>query len=89
MTAATRRSTSTGYTTGIIDQAQFSVLVAVVVLSAVVPTAIAQRLFTPKAHPVARARQGHRLERATPHAPVTRQPVALDRRARGRQPGFW
>jgi hypothetical protein len=48
MTAATRRSTSAGYTTGIIDQAQFSVLVAVVVLSAVVPTAIAQRLFTPK-----------------------------------------
>jgi Kef-type K+ transport system membrane component KefB len=37
-----------GLNAGIIDQAQFSVLVSVVVLTAVVPTAIAQRRFTPQ-----------------------------------------
>lgn len=36
-----------GLNAGILDQAQFSVLVTVVVLSAIVPTAIAQRWFTP------------------------------------------
>jgi Kef-type K+ transport system membrane component KefB len=40
-------SATYGYTAGIIDKAQFSVLVTVVVLSAVVPTAIAQRFFSP------------------------------------------
>jgi Kef-type K+ transport system membrane component KefB len=36
-----------GLQAGIIDQAQFSLLVSVVVLSAIVPTAVAQRFFTP------------------------------------------
>ena len=36
-----------GLNAGIIDQAQFSVLVTVVILSAVVPTLIAQRFFQP------------------------------------------
>ncbi|MCA1709280.1 MAG: hypothetical protein LC808_40770, partial [Actinobacteria bacterium] len=40
-------SATYGLTTGIITQAQFSVLVTVVVLSAVIPTAIAQRFFSP------------------------------------------
>lgn len=40
-------SATYGYTAGIVDHAQFSVLVCVVVVSAVVPTAIAQRLFVP------------------------------------------
>lgn len=40
-------SATYGYTAGIIDKAQFSVLVTVVVLSAIVPTAIAQRFFSP------------------------------------------
>ena len=40
-------SATYGYTAHIIDQAQFSVLVTVVVLSAVIPTAIAQRFFSP------------------------------------------
>jgi Kef-type K+ transport system membrane component KefB len=40
-------SATYGYTTGIIDQAQVSVLVCVVVLSAIVPTVIAQRFFAP------------------------------------------
>jgi Kef-type K+ transport system membrane component KefB len=37
-----------GLNSGIIDKTQFSLLVAVVVLSAVVPTAIAQRFFDPR-----------------------------------------
>ena len=44
-------SATYGYNAGIIDRTQFSALVAVVVLSAVVPTAIAQRLFTPQVAP--------------------------------------
>jgi hypothetical protein len=39
-----------GLTAGILDQAQFSVLVTVVVASAVLPTVIAQRWFSPEAH---------------------------------------
>lgn len=38
-----------GLNAGIIDRTQFSLLVAVVVLSAIVPTAIAQRFFQPEA----------------------------------------
>ena len=41
-------SATYGYTAGIITRAQFSVLVSVVVLSAVLPTAIAQRFFSPE-----------------------------------------
>ena len=36
-----------GLQAGIIDRTQFSLLLTVIVLSAVVPTAIAQRLFQP------------------------------------------
>ena len=39
-----------GLNAGIIDRTQFSLLVTVVVLSAIVPTAIAQALFSPIAH---------------------------------------
>lgn len=39
-----------GLDAGIIDQAQFSVLVTTVILSAIVPTVIAQRFFSPPAH---------------------------------------
>lgn len=42
-------SATYGYTAGVITRAQFSVLVCVVVLTAVVPTAIAQRWFAPRA----------------------------------------
>jgi hypothetical protein len=38
-----------GLTSGIIDETQFSLLVTVVVLSAVVPTALAERRFLPQA----------------------------------------
>jgi hypothetical protein len=37
-----------GLQAGIIDQTQFSLLVSAVVLSAIVPTVIAQRLFQPR-----------------------------------------
>lgn len=39
-----------GLSAGIIDRTQFSVLVTAVILSAVVPTAIAQRFFSPPVH---------------------------------------
>jgi Kef-type K+ transport system membrane component KefB len=37
-----------GFSTGLIDRAQFSILVTVVVVTAVVPTAVAQRFFAPE-----------------------------------------
>ena len=40
-----------GLNAGIIDRTQFSLLIAVVVLSAIVPTAIAQRFFHPHVEP--------------------------------------
>ena len=39
-----------GLTSHIVDRTQFSLLVSVVVLSAIVPTAVAQRWFSPPAH---------------------------------------
>jgi hypothetical protein len=41
-------SATYGLNAGILSRAQFSVLVTVVVVTAVVPTAIAQRLFAPE-----------------------------------------
>jgi len=40
-----------GLNAGILDRTQFSLLIAVVVLSAIVPTAIAQRFFHPRRTP--------------------------------------
>jgi Kef-type K+ transport system membrane component KefB len=39
-----------GLNAGILDRTQFSVLITVVILSAIVPTAIAQRFFSPPLH---------------------------------------
>src|SRR6266542_3550693 len=39
-----------GLNAGIIDRTQFSILVTVVILSAILPTAIAQRFFSPPVH---------------------------------------
>jgi hypothetical protein len=47
LTMGTISSLLFGYQAGIINQAQFSVLVAVVVASAVFPTFLAQRYFHP------------------------------------------
>ena len=52
-----------GLNAGIIDRTQFSLLVTVVVLSAIVPTAIAQRWFAPDAE---RERAADRLAHAEP-----------------------
>lgn len=39
-----------GLNAGIVDRAQFSVLVTTAILSAMVPTVIAQRFFSPPVH---------------------------------------
>ena len=54
-----------GLNAGIIDRTQFSLLVTVVVLSAIVPTAIAQRFFQPHA-----GTEREREEVGAPMAPV-------------------
>jgi hypothetical protein len=54
-----------GLGAGIIDQTQFSLLVTVVVLSAIVPTAIAQRWFAPDAE-AERAAEAQRLAQPIP-----------------------
>jgi Kef-type K+ transport system membrane component KefB len=51
-----------GLNAGIIDKIQFSLLVSVVVLSAVVPTAIAERWFLPDAE------REHRIDRRLAYA---------------------
>jgi hypothetical protein len=56
-----------GLNAGIIDRTQFSLLVTVVVLSAIVPTAIAQRWFSPDV--------------AAERAAATRRPIAAGERA--------
>ena len=43
-----------GLNSGIIDRTQFSILITTVILSAVVPTVIAQRWFSPPAHELSR-----------------------------------
>jgi len=47
-----------GLNAGIIDRTQFSVLVSVVILSATVPTAIAQRFFSPPIHELTAEEEG-------------------------------
>ena len=51
-----------GLTSGVIDTTQFSLLVTVVVLSAIVPTAIAERWFLPEAAKVSRRRAYQKSE---------------------------
>jgi Kef-type K+ transport system membrane component KefB len=65
-----------GLNAGIIDRTQFSLLVTVVVLSAIVPTAIAQRWFSPDVEAeraVSRERQsrGHAVGRPSSTEPAT------------------
>ncbi|WP_326631745.1 cation:proton antiporter [Nonomuraea fuscirosea] len=68
-------SATYGLTAGYIDKAQFSVLVTVVVLTAVIPTAIAQRFFSPQpateaaVGPAAEPAPGPAAEPAGGHAP--------------------
>ena len=51
-----------GLTSGVIDTTQFSLLVTVVVLSAIVPTAIAERWFLPEAAKLGRRRAYQKSE---------------------------
>jgi len=61
------------------DRAQFSLLIAVVVLSAIVPTAIAQRFFEPH------TRVGHGGGRERPVAPMPPLPRARSTRSSRRR----
>jgi Kef-type K+ transport system membrane component KefB len=58
-----------GLNAGIIDRTQFSLLVTVVVLSAIVPTAIAQRWFSPdvEAEAIADAERQRQAARPSTH----------------------
>ena len=46
-----------GFNNHIIDQTQYTVLVTAVILSAVIPTLIAQRWFQPEYRPIEEAQQ--------------------------------
>jgi len=61
-----------GLQAGIIDQTQFSLLVTVVVLSAIVPTAIAQRWFSPD---IEAEREADMAQSDAPRARPASQPV--------------
>jgi len=70
-----------GLNAGIIDQTQFSLLVTVVVLSAIVPTAIAQRWFSPDVE-AERAGVGDRDPAvAPPHVRPAPEPATAGERA--------
>jgi Kef-type K+ transport system membrane component KefB len=62
-----------GLNAGIIDRTQFSLLVTVVVLSAIVPTAIAQRWFSPDVEA-----EAARDERARATRPPSPQPIPAE-----------
>jgi Kef-type K+ transport system membrane component KefB len=67
-----------GLQAGIIDKTQFSLLVTVVVLSAIVPTAIAQRWFSPDVEAETEADEAHPKRAAPRTAP---QPVPAGEQA--------
>jgi Kef-type K+ transport system membrane component KefB len=64
-----------GLQAGIIDRTQFSLLVTVVVLSAIIPTAIAQRFFTPTRGEIIAAADP--AERGSPSPPREPAPDAV------------
>jgi predicted lipid-binding transport protein (Tim44 family) len=63
-----------GLIAGIIDKTQFSLLITVVVLSAILPTAIAQRFFSPD----------REAEPAADRAVTAKPPVPIQPRIRSR-----
>jgi Kef-type K+ transport system membrane component KefB len=69
-----------GLQAGIIDQTQFSLLVTVVVLSAIVPTAIAQRWFSPDVE-AEHATESLAAKKEHPPPPAAPQPVPAGERA--------
>jgi Kef-type K+ transport system membrane component KefB len=64
-----------GLQSGIIDQTQFSLLISVVVLSAIVPTAIAQRFFQPYPETEARGDDSAVARTAPRGATLSRRPT--------------
>ncbi len=68
-----------GLSAGIIDRTQFSLLVTVVVLSAIIPTAIAQRWFSPDVEVEMEEDRTQGIERAPTGPP--RQPLPAGEQA--------
>jgi Kef-type K+ transport system membrane component KefB len=66
-----------GLNAQIIDRTQFSLLVTVVVLSAIVPTAIAQHWFSPD---VEAEREAARADRTSPSSRAAPQPLPAEER---------
>ncbi len=67
-----------GLTNGIINQTQYTILVTVVILSAVVPTLIAQAFFRPEIPLPSEEEVGEALEEPVPHRPVLKSPAGAD-----------
>jgi Kef-type K+ transport system membrane component KefB len=68
-------SSQYGYQAGIIDKAQFSLLITVVIASAVIPTFIAQRWFQPVAEPDELERRVSPMPRPTADEPGVSEPT--------------
>jgi len=68
-------SSQYGYQAGIIDKAQFSLLITVVIASAVIPTFIAQRWFQPGPEPDERQRQKSPAPRPAVSEPTASGPT--------------
>jgi Kef-type K+ transport system membrane component KefB len=68
-------SSQYGYQAGIIDKAQFSLLITVVIASAVIPTFIAQRWFQPGAAPGELERRVSPMPRPTADEPGVSEPT--------------
>jgi hypothetical protein len=64
-----------GLNAGIVDRTQFSLLVTVVVLSAIVPTAIAQRWFSPDVEAERAGLRDHQPRGRAARGPAAGQPV--------------
>jgi Kef-type K+ transport system membrane component KefB len=67
-----------GLINGIINQTQYTILVTVVILSAVVPTLIAQTFFRPEIPLASEEEVGEGLEEPVPTRPVVRSPAGID-----------
>jgi Kef-type K+ transport system membrane component KefB len=67
-----------GLQAGIIDETQFSLLVTVVVLSAIVPTAIAQRWFSPD---IDAEKEADMAKPEAPHTARAQQPIPAEEQA--------
>jgi Kef-type K+ transport system membrane component KefB len=78
-------ASQTGLALGVINRAQFSVLVCVVVLSAIVPTALAQRILQSQSatrpHPAAQE-----AAQPSPYAPDTEDDDEVPHQRRGQHP---